>query len=87
MFLGNAGAQHSGDNITLKELVREKHSSLYMITYLTNGKKLIPLIPVLFLVELDTYGAPVFAPNYSATILSAKLCTNSNEHFMHIRFL
>jgi hypothetical protein len=37
--------------------------------------------------ELDPYGAPVFAPNYSATILSAKLCTNSNEHFMHKRFL
>jgi hypothetical protein len=51
MFLGNAGAQLSGDNITLKELVREKHSSLYMITYLTNGKKIDPIDPCLVLVE------------------------------------
>jgi hypothetical protein len=49
MFLGNAGAQLSGDNITQKELVRKKqHSSLSMITLLTNGKKLIPLIHALF---------------------------------------
>ncbi len=33
-----------------------------------------------------TFGAPVFAPDYSATILVAKMCANSNEHSMHIRF-
>jgi hypothetical protein len=24
------------------------------------------------------------APDYSATVLAAKMCTNSNEHSMHI---
>ncbi len=28
----------------------------------------------------DTYWAPIFAPDYSATVLAAKMCTNSNEH-------
>jgi hypothetical protein len=33
--------------------------------------------------EVDThYGAPVFAPDYSTTVLGAKMCTNSNEHSM-----
>jgi len=36
---------------------------------------------------VDTYGAPVFAPDYSATVLAAKMCTNSNEQSMHIIFL
>jgi hypothetical protein len=35
----------------------------------------------------DTNGAPVFAPDYSITILGAKFCTNSNEHSLYIRFL
>jgi hypothetical protein len=34
-----------------------------------------------------TYGAPVFAPNCSTTILASKICTNSDDHFMYIRFL
>jgi len=37
--------------------------------------------------EVDTYGAQVFAPDYSATVLAAKMCTNTNEHSMYIRFL
>jgi hypothetical protein len=28
--------------------------------------------------EVDTYGPPVFAPDHSATVLAAKMCTNSN---------
>jgi hypothetical protein len=36
--------------------------------------------------ELYTYGAPVFPPDYSATVLAAKMC-NSNEHSMFIRLL
>jgi hypothetical protein len=36
----------------------------------------------------DTYGGPVFAPDYNATLLAAKICTNSHEHStMYIRFL
>ncbi len=27
--------------------------------------------------KVDTYGAPVFAPDYSATVLATKICTNS----------
>jgi hypothetical protein len=30
--------------------------------------------------EEDTYGPPFFAPDYSATGLAAKMCTNSDEH-------
>jgi hypothetical protein len=30
--------------------------------------------------EVDTYGAPVFTPDYGATVLAAKKCINSNEH-------
>ncbi len=37
--------------------------------------------------EVDTYGAPVFAPDYGATVLAAKMCTNSNELARYIRFL
>jgi hypothetical protein len=36
---------------------------------------------------VDTHGAPVFAPDYSATVLAAKMCINSQEHSIHIRFL
>jgi hypothetical protein len=36
--------------------------------------------------KVDTYGVPVFAPDSSATVLAAKLCTNSNEHSTYIRF-
>jgi hypothetical protein len=28
----------------------------------------------------------LFTPNYSAAVLAAKMCANSNEHFMYIRF-
>jgi hypothetical protein len=34
--------------------------------------------------EVNTYGLPVFAPDYRATVLGAKMCTNSNEHSMYI---
>jgi hypothetical protein len=37
--------------------------------------------------EVDTYGATVFAPDYSATIVAADTCTNSDEHSMYIRIL
>jgi hypothetical protein len=37
--------------------------------------------------EVDPCGAPVFAPDYSATVLAAKMCTNSNEHSIYIIFL
>jgi hypothetical protein len=37
--------------------------------------------------EVDTYGSLVFAPDYSNTGLAAKLCTNSNEDSIYIRFL
>jgi hypothetical protein len=37
--------------------------------------------------KVDTYGAQVFAPDYSATVLAAKMCTHSNQHYMCIRFL
>ena len=36
--------------------------------------------------KVDTYGAPVFAPDYSTTVLAA-MFTYSNEHSMYIRFL
>jgi hypothetical protein len=35
--------------------------------------------------ELDTYGPPVFAPDYRATVLAENL--TPNEHYMYIRFL
>jgi hypothetical protein len=34
--------------------------------------------------EVDTYGATVFAPDYSATVLAAKMCSNFNEHSLDI---
>jgi hypothetical protein len=37
--------------------------------------------------EANTYGAPVIAPDYSATVLATKMCINSNEHSMYIRSL
>jgi hypothetical protein len=37
--------------------------------------------------KVDTYGAPVFAPDYNTTVLAAKMCTNSNENYMFIRSL
>ncbi len=37
--------------------------------------------------EEDTYEVPIFAPDYSATVLEVKMCTNSNEHSMSIRFI
>ncbi len=37
--------------------------------------------------KVDTYGRPVYAPDKSATLLTAKICTSSNEHSMYIRFL
>jgi hypothetical protein len=36
--------------------------------------------------NVDTYGAPVFAPDFSATVLAAKIFTDSDEHSMY-RFL
>jgi hypothetical protein len=30
--------------------------------------------------QLDTFVAPVFAPEYIATILVTELCTNQDEH-------
>ncbi len=36
--------------------------------------------------EVDTYGAPVFAADYSMTVIAAQMCTNPNES-MYIRFL
>jgi hypothetical protein len=32
--------------------------------------------------EVYTYEAPVFAPDYSATVIAAKMCPNSNELLM-----
>jgi hypothetical protein len=37
--------------------------------------------------EADTYGVPFYAPDFSATALAAKKCTNANEHSLYIRFL
>ncbi len=38
--------------------------------------------------KVDTYGAPIFAPDYSsATVLAAKMCTKSNDHSIFILFL
>ncbi len=37
--------------------------------------------------EVNTYGAPVFAPEHSATVLAAKMCSNSKEHSTYFRFL
>ena len=37
--------------------------------------------------KVDTYEAPVFAPDYSTTVLSAQMCTYFYDHSMSIRFL
>jgi hypothetical protein len=37
--------------------------------------------------EVEIYGAPVFATDYSAIVLAAIICTNSNVHCMYTRFL
>ncbi len=37
--------------------------------------------------KVDTYGAPVFAPDYGATVLAAKMSTNSHQHYLYIIFL
>jgi hypothetical protein len=37
--------------------------------------------------EVDTYGVPVFAPNYSAIAYADKMCLNANAHSIYIRFL
>ncbi len=36
--------------------------------------------------KVYTYRAPVFAPDFSTAVLAAKICTNSHEHSMYIRF-
>ncbi len=37
--------------------------------------------------EVDTEGAPVFAPDYSAIVLAAEMCTSPSAHSMSIRHL
>ncbi len=37
--------------------------------------------------KVDTYEAPVFAPDYNVTVLTAKIHTNSHEDSMYIKFL
>jgi hypothetical protein len=37
--------------------------------------------------KVYTYRTLVFAPDHSATVLPAQMCTNSNEHYIFIRFL
>jgi hypothetical protein len=37
--------------------------------------------------EVDTYGAPIFATDYSANVLAAKMCATSNGQSVNIRFL
>jgi hypothetical protein len=34
--------------------------------------------------DVDTYEAPAFAPDHSATVLATEVCANSNEHSMYI---
>jgi hypothetical protein len=36
--------------------------------------------------KVDIYGSPVFAPDYSAPVQAAELCTNSHEHSKYIRY-
>jgi len=36
---------------------------------------------------VDTYWAPVFAPDYSTTALAANMCTKLQDHSRCIRFL
>jgi hypothetical protein len=37
--------------------------------------------------KVSTCKAPVFEPDCSATVLAAKMNTNSHEHSMNIRFI
>jgi len=30
--------------------------------------------------RVETYGAPILAPNYSATVLVAEICSDHHEH-------
>jgi hypothetical protein len=34
--------------------------------------------------KIAAHGVSVFAPDYSASVLAAKMCTNSDEHSMNI---
>jgi hypothetical protein len=34
--------------------------------------------------KVDTCEAPVFVPDYSTTVLAAKICTTSHEHSIYI---
>jgi hypothetical protein len=36
--------------------------------------------------EVCKYEAPVFAPDYSTSVLAAKMCTNTNQHCVFIIF-
>ncbi len=36
--------------------------------------------------EVEIYGTPVFATDYIAIVLAAIICTNSNVHYLYIRF-
>jgi hypothetical protein len=36
--------------------------------------------------EVDTYGAPNFAPDYSATVLAAKKSVNSSKHSFFVYY-
>ncbi len=58
-----------------------KEKNMFKIHYMKSNHR-VPVKKV-----VDTYEAPVFTPNYSATVSSAKICTYSNEHAMYIRFL
>ncbi len=37
--------------------------------------------------KVNTDGAQDVAPDYSATVLGTKMCSNPNEHSMYIIFL
>ncbi len=37
--------------------------------------------------EVDTYGAPVFAPDHKTSSTTAKMCTLSFGHCIYIEFL
>jgi hypothetical protein len=37
--------------------------------------------------KVDTYEAPVFAPDFSTNVLAAQMCANFYDHSMSIRFL
>ncbi len=60
---------------------------LFMEKILFKSHKIISNHRALRKNRVDTHGAPVFAPNYSASDLAVKMCSNSNKHFMYIGFL